>query len=450
MSGVEPLLDSLVAFLPSPADRPDSIAVNTKTGDKKTISCTSNDLCALAFKVVYDAARGPLVYVRTYSGTLSAKQVLYNTTQNNKERINQLLLVSADDLTNMASIGPGSVACIVGLRNTKTGDTLVADKGPLQTYVLDGLSIPEAVFSLAVEPEKSSQQAELELALNILCMEDPSLLVEIDKESGQTILKGLGELHLEIVSDKLYRQFNIKVTTGRAYVNYRESISSVEGNILSQKHTYDRTIGFKRMFASLVIDIHPFGVEEDCSGLEKDKNKKASDEPIIEITPAVRQQCTADEYIALLEGLRASFIRGPKGFPVTGFRLIVQSIEKDSDTTPGAIRACTASFVDHLLRSNRRILLEPMMSVVIEVPYSRLGDVLSDITVKRRGEVIEVITNEVINLNTIVASIPLATLLGYATAIRSLTQGEGSFSMEYLGHNEVMESIADDFIKYGT
>jgi elongation factor G len=350
--GVEPLLDSIVTFLPSPQDRMNNVAVHKKNGTKLSISPGSKDLCALAFKVVHDPMKGSLVYLRTYSGSLEAKQVLFNSTRGVKERLNQLLLVSADDFVPVQSVGPGSVACVVGLKGTFTGDTLVADKGPLQDYVLDGLTVPPAVFSLAVEPDKSSQQAELDKALGILSMEDPSLRVDIDKESGQTILRGIGELHLEIVCDKIRRQFNIGVTTGRAYVNYRESINPDDG-VINKNHTYDRTFNFKRMYASIDFEVTPVG---------------GSQEPTFIILDDVKKAMSNDEHASMEEGLRGSFSRGPQGFPVVGMHIVVVSILKDQDTTPGSIRACISLFMDTLLKSDSKIILEPYMALEVEAP----------------------------------------------------------------------------------
>jgi elongation factor G len=426
--GVEPLLDSVIAFLPSPHDRPPCVAVSNKGGQKKLISVDSNDMCALAFKIVHDPARGPLVFVRVYSGTLSSKQSLYNSTRGTRERINQLLLVSADDLDTIPSIGAGCVACIVGLKGTVTGDTLVADKGPLQTYVLDGLHVPPAVFSLAVEPERSSQQPELEAALAILCVEDPSLRIEVDKESGQTILRGIGELHLEIVCDKLRRQFNIEVTTGKAYVNYRESLFSAMGTV-ARTYTYDRTLGTKRMYAQISFEVTA---------------KESAEEPDIVLVDAVKKQATPDELVSIIEGLKASFSRGPLGFPVTGVAVKVTQLDRDHDTTSGAVRACISLFIDSLLRSDDSALLEPIMAMEIELPTAFMGDVLSDLTVKRRGQVKDVVTRE--GTCTITADVPLATMLGYATAIRSMTQGEGNFSMEYDRHTAVDLATAQEYL----
>ena len=211
--GVEPLLDSIVAFLPSPTDRPAVEAVHRETKESRSISSSvslSDPLCAIAFKVVFDPMRGSLVYIRIYSGVLTSKQLLYNSSRQTKERVNQILRVSADDYESISEVGPGSVCCLVGMKSTRTGDTLVSEE--LKDFILDGVSIPKPVFSLSIEPEKSSQQEELEKALEILCIEDPSLQVELNNESGQTIIKGIGELHLEIVCNKLKRVYNLNVS----------------------------------------------------------------------------------------------------------------------------------------------------------------------------------------------------------------------------------------------
>jgi elongation factor G len=418
--GVEPLLDALISFLPSPLDRPPSVAINTLDKSKiKSLTPSSKELCALAFKVVYDASRGPLVYVRTYSGSLEVKQVLHNSTRNTKERVNQLLLVSADDLEQIDKIGPGNVACLVGLKNTVTGDTLVLDKGPIHSYVLDGLQIPKPVFSIAIEPEKSSQQKELEGILKILLLEDPSLCVDIGKESGQTLLRGLGELHLEIVCDRIRREFNIDVTTGKTYIAYRETMN-VENGIIEKRFVYDRTMGTKRMFSAITIQATPTG---------------DNSEPTIILDELMKHKLQKDENIALIEGIKESFTRGLKGFPVVGIDLKVIDVERDTDTTIGSVRACSSIIISNLLRDSNHVILEPIMLAEIDVPIKYVGDVLQDLTVKRRGLIKEVTVSP--HYHQISVHVPLSSMLGYATGIRSMTQGEGSFSMEYVEHKEV-------------
>ena len=429
--GVEPLLDSILAFLPSPLDNRPFRAVHKDSAAVKELSAQSPELCALAFKVTHDAARGPLVFARVFSGSINAKHSLFNASQGRKERINQLLQVSADDLATMPQCGPGEVCCIVGLKHTSTGDTLVTDGGPLSKYVLDGLTVPPPVFALAVEPERTSQQDELEEALRIMCTEDPSLKLDVNAESGQTMIRGIGELHLEIVIDRLKRQFNLEVTTGKAYVAYREGIEARRRSF-ERRFTYDRMLGPKRMYAVLTFDVRASGVIAD---------------PIVVIDKPVKTALTADEFIGLHDGLQAALARGPRGFPVVGIEVTVTAVEKDADTSVGSLRACAALFVNDLLTGNDRLLLEPVMSVEVELPERFVGDVLSDLTVQRRAQIKEITTGGAVDSSNskhvIFAQVPLAAMLGYATTLRSMTQGEGSFSAEYSTHLPVDPSIAD-------
>ncbi|KAJ1430990.1 P-loop containing nucleoside triphosphate hydrolase protein, partial [Ochromonadaceae sp. CCMP2298] len=416
--GVEPLLDSVIAFLPSPLDKPPFKAVHRISKASKTLSATSPDLCALAFKVAHDAARGPLVFARVYSGSIQAKQMLYNSNHGTKERINQLLAVSADELETMERCGPGEVCCLVGLKGTRTGDTLVKDGGPLKTYTLDGLAIPSPVFALAVAPPRSSQQADLDEALRILCMEDPSLSVESSKESGQTLLRGLGELHLEIVVDRIRRQFNLQVTTGKAYVAYRETMDPdgrLDAGLLTA--SVDKMIGLKRYFAQLTFQVA-------VSGLNVESR--------VVVEPSVQSQMGADEFTALQDALQDGLQKGPRGYPVVGVDLTVSGLVRDADTNAVAVRDCTHKFLRRLLTAPDRLLLEPIMSLEVELPEQFVGSVLSDLTVQRRAQIKEISMGD--HKHLIHAVVPLAGMLGYATTLRSMTQGEGSFSAEYHSH----------------
>jgi elongation factor G len=430
--GIQPLLDSIVTFLPSPLERPPVIARDTKNSVSKSISPTSMDLCALAFKVVYDEARGPLVFARVYSGTLPARQVLHNSTRNIKERASQILRVSADDLEHIDGIGAGEVACIVGLKKTLSGDTLVVEQGPLQNYVLEGLHLPKSVFALALEPEKSSQQDDLEKALNILCMEDPSLHVDVDKESGQTLIKGIGELHLEIVCDKLRRQFKIEVTTGRAYVAFRESLQLIENEDEVFAYEYDKVIGSKRLYAGMSFVITK---RADIGSPELDYK-------------VVSEQLTNEERVCLEESFQGCISRGPVGYPVVGFNVKIIEIDKNIHTCSGSLRACLSMAMNTVLKGPLQCLFEPLMSLEVYLPTEYLGDVLSDLSMRRRGLVREVKTEDASSI--IIAHVPLVTMLGYASAIRSMTQGEGSFAMEYLEHVQVDDALAMDLTGHHT
>jgi elongation factor G len=300
--GVHAVLDSIVTFLPSPFDRPPCQA---KTGDRNggqnrpaakdaqkhthEISPGGSELCALAFKVTHDNARGRMVFARIYSGQLNSKQLVWNSTQNKKERLNQILKVHANEYESLGSIGPGSIACLIGLKHTITGDTIVDEGGKLRNYILDGMNIPRAVYSVAVEPERSSDQLRLEEVLGILQIEDPSLQVEINAESGQTLLKGIGELHIDIVCDKLRRQHNLTVTQSKTYIAFRESLSEATNEI--KEYVFDRTFAGKRMFASVkyVVSVGRHSEATDCS---------------CEILPSVRDTLSLEECEILREGLK--------------------------------------------------------------------------------------------------------------------------------------------------
>jgi elongation factor G len=454
--GVELLLDCILSYLPSPADRSPSYILNVKNKNKKEITVMTKELIGLVFKVVYDNIRGYLVYLRIYSGTISSKQVIYNTTRQHKERVNQLVKINADDYINISEAGAGEVVCIVGLKSTYTGDTIVADKSKYESYILEGLNIPQAVYSIAIEPELSSQQTELEEALNILQIEDPSLKVEYNKESGQIVLHGIGELHIDIVIDKLNRQFHVPVSTGKAYVAYRESLRT--DYILREEWCkYERIISGKRLYANIKFRIEYLSssaeIPSSSSSLSSDVAKintmATMNESWIDIDKETIKKLSSEEYDALLDSIRSSLFRGPKGYPIISTKITVIDIEKDIDTTAGGIRACASTYIDSIFRKEGNTeFLEPIMSVEITLPTRYMGTVLSDMSVKRRADIVEVLAdplNSGSNLNQstkIIAFIPLATMLGYATSIRSMTQGEGQFSMEYLKHSPIDYSLA--------
>jgi elongation factor G len=425
--GVEPLLNSISAFLPSPEERPPCSAINKKTNEKiSLLSSNVKDLTALAFKVVHDNSRGYMVYVRSYTGILNAKNMLYNSTKGIKERPTQLLAVNADDLKMVESMGPGSIGCFLGLKSTVTGDTLVTYKGPYENYVLDGLSIPEAVYSLSIEPETSAQQDEMIAALNILSIEDPSLRVKYDEESGQTLILGIGELHLEIVCDKLKRRFGINVQTGAAYVSYRETLSPDCGAFMKE-FAYDKITGTKRMYASIKAVMKP--------------NEIRNENNIIVAAP-IKKLLNGEEYFSLVDGINSFFSSGPAGYPITGVCIEILEVIRDADTTSGSIRACISMLADSMFRNSDRVLLEPVMSLEVELPDTFLGGVLSDLTVKRRATIKDILSSTT-GFTSITGFVPLSEMMGYATSVRSATQGQGGFSMEYLEHQVVDYSVAN-------
>ncbi|CAM9280876.1 unnamed protein product [Scytosiphon promiscuus] len=442
--GVEPLLDSVSTFLPSPLDRPRptgvvrsempassrgggggkkrgrtsgraggvaTTAVAAATGEGGSgnavvdVDPLRDDLVAFVFKVTHDKQRGLLSFFRVYAGALEAKVPVYNSTRGAEERPLQVLRVEADDLRMVDSVSSGDVAVAVGLPHAATGDTLVALSGPLRGLQLDGVTVPPPVFSLAVEAESSTQQASFEAALAHMVREDPSLVVEVDEESGQTVLKGIGELHLEVACDRLRREFGVAVQTGQAYVAYREGISE-ETEI---DEDYERTFGGKTIAAGLTIRVTP---TDDLSS-----------PPEVEVSPKVEAELVKDEMDALLGGLNDALGRGPAGgYPMAGLTLRVLAARKFGDrvTTPGAVRFAAASAVARAVREAKGGLLEPMMEAEVSVPEAHVGARRAGMGMGVRHE--------------IRVRVPLRELLGYATTLRSLSGGEASFTMELGGY----------------
>lgn len=442
--GIEPLLDAVNCLLPSPQDRPAvqmtkfGSSKHKKSEEKAIKPVKESPLVAFAFKIVHDKSRGGvLLFVRVFAGELRAKDVLYNTSQDVKERANQLFRIQADDLIPVDKIDVGDVCCITGTKETRTGDTLVTDKSPLQSYALVRVHIADAVYALAVEPEKSSQQDDLEQALAVMCLEDPSLRVELDKESGQTLLRGIGELHLEIVCDKLRRQHGIEVNTGKAYVAFREGLDPNAG-IIAKEFKYERQIGARRLFAVLHAKLSSAFNSDESSG-----RIDASTESTVTISDAVRKQLSAPQVSALEAGFKGAFLRGPNGFPVVGLNVEINNVDTDIDSTPGALQACASALIDSTLRdANCGMLLEPIMALEIDMPQQYTGDVLSDLSVNRRAVVKEVASNADGSHSSVIAHVPLTTMLGYSTAIRSVTKGDCNFSIEYLEHQRVVGGAA--------
>ncbi|CAM9289924.1 unnamed protein product [Discosporangium mesarthrocarpum] len=459
--GVEPLLDGVVAFLPSPLERlPPTATMHSlaSVGGKKgvgkrhrrkvprkgvgdgnevtgtvTVDPLGDRLVALVFKVTYDKQRGPLSFFRVYSGTLQAKAPVFNSTKGIEERPLQILRVEAGDLRAIDSVSTGDVAVAVGLSHTSTGDTLV-DGGrgvALPGLRLDGVSIPQPVFSLAVEPETTSQQGALEDALAQMMKEDPSLVVEVDGESGQTVLKGIGELHLEVVCERVRREFGVEVQTGQVYVAYREGI--LERAEMSQD--YDRVLAGKHLCAGISVVVTPEG----------DLGAPAE----IELSEGVEASIEGEQIEALIGGLRDALSRGPVGgYPLAGLTLEVTELRAGEHSSPGAIRFAAASIVVEVVKAGGVGLLEPVMDTEVSISEAHLGAVLHDLSASRRAEVMSVeapfngspgagATGGGGGRHTVRARVPLRELLGYATALRSISAGEGSFTMEFGGYTRM-------------
>ncbi|XP_054612820.1 ribosome-releasing factor 2, mitochondrial isoform X2 [Dunckerocampus dactyliophorus] len=414
--GVQPLLDAIAAFLPAPDERPHAL-----------VRWYKDDLCALAFKVLHDKQRGPLVFLRIYSGTLKAQTALHNINRNSTERMSRLLVPFADQHVEITSMTAGNIALTVGLKQTVTGDTIVSSKasaaaaarrahnegktskgrGQQTSVVLSGVEVPDPVFFCTIEPPTMAKQADLENALNNLQREDPSLKVRLDPDSGQTILCGMGELHIEIIQDRIRREYGIETHLGPLQVAYRETIL----HEASATDTLDRTVGERRHVVTVELVVQP-GDESSQVAFVEDAAGMLSD--------SVRE--------AVENGLHSSYLQGPLlGYPVQGVSTRIQSVNTEPGTSPAMVSACVSRCMLKALRLAGGQLLEPIMSLEVTVEEEHLGTVLADLA-QRRGTVRDIQSRH--DNKVLLASVPLAETRGYSTILRTLTSGKATFSLE--------------------
>ncbi|KDO19269.1 translation elongation factor G [Saprolegnia parasitica CBS 223.65] len=436
--GVQPLLDAVVDYLPSPADPSSSPFEATQIDKNHTVLKTlekeadaSSPLSLLAFKVKHDRQRGPIVFFRVYSGTLNAKAQLLNTTRNAKERITRLMQVAADDADEVELITAGNIGAAVGLKNTFTGDTLIAASDNTR-LLLPGVEIPAPVFTCSIESDSLSRQKELDEALQHLQREDPSFVVTQDEETGQTLMSGMGELHMEILQDRLKTEYKLNPSVGKMRVAYRESISAT----VDHEFRYDMMLGTDRQFAKVSFTLAPIDPESSKDGSNRIKWKKsdAKDASLFQKLPHGFVQ-------AIEDGFQSGFGRGP----LTGHRLAYLEItvdaancEYDNDSSAQAFRSCASLALKEAIELAMPVQLEPMMALLVRTPDRCVGDILSDLNSQRRAHIQEVRVYNRLGYVRIDAHVPLANMVGYATALRSKTQGEADFSMQFLKYSPVL------------
>ena len=434
--GVQPLLDAVVDYLPSPLDRPPVAARRLSDGAEVVRRPSPTDpFLALAFKVITDPHRGPLVYFRVYSGHLEAKKALTNTTRGRKEKVQRLLQVHANKTQEIDEVGVGAIAAAVGLKFTMTGDTLVRADDP-EKVVLSGLEVPAPVIYQTIEPRSASEAAALEQTLEQLLREDPSLAVREDPETGQTLLGGQGELHLEVVVDRMRREFGVEAKVGRPQVAYRETI----GRDSAAETVYDREIGGKRQFARIGVELAP-------------ADPDAAPEVALDLPDTVVEAAGSALLEAAREGVEDAFTRGPLlGYPVAGVRARVTDLEiREGDSTDAAVRAAATMAAMEALEKGDPVLLEPLMAVEVIVPHEFTGAVVSDLS-GRRGRVAGMepfSPDEQAGQGTYVvrAMVPLANLVGYATSLRSATQGRASYTMRLAHHEPVPPEVQREVLE---
>ncbi len=435
--GVQPLLDAIVAYLPSPLDLPPVKAERVGSGELVERRPSPTDpFLALAFKVITDAHRGPLVFFRVYSGTLKLKQPLNNVGKKRKEKVQKILQVHANKTTEIDEVSVGSIAAAVGLKFTTTGDTLVlaSDNDPV---VLSGMEIPEPVIFRAIEARSASEHKELEETLVQFSREDPSFTLRHDPDSGQTLICGQGELHLEVLVERMRRERRIDAKVGKPQVAYRETLAGP----FTKELTYDRDIGGKRQFARVTLEFSP----RPRGAGNRFENALPAPGPTGSGFPP-------DLLAAIAEGVSDAATRGPLlGYPVldVGVRLTGAQLD-ENDSSEASFRAAASMGYMQAMEDGPAGLLEPVMAVEVVVPEDFTGNVVSDLT-GRRGRVMGMepfggggaggrgrgLAGGRGLAQIVKAEVPLAEMVGYATSLRSATQGRASYSMRFSHYAEV-------------
>ena len=425
--GVQPLLDAVIDYLPSPLDVPAVTGIDPKTQEEAVREPRLDaPFSALAFKVMSDPYVGKLTYFRVYSGKLKAGDRVLNTSTGKTERISRILQMHANSREEREEIGAGEIAAGVGLKDTTTGDTLSIEAQPI---VLESMTFPEPVISVAVEPKSKADQDKLSIGLGRLSEEDPTFRVTSDEETGQTLIAGMGELHLEIIVDRLKREFNVEANVGRPQVAYRETISRPAEKIQGK---FVRQTGGSGQYGDAVINLYP---QEPGAGYEfKDKivGGKIPKEYISAVDAGIQE--------AMGSGVLA-------GYPVVDVRVeLVDGSYHEVDSSERAFKIAGSMAFKEAAKRAKPILLEPMMSVEVTTPEDYLGDLMGNLN-SRRGRIESM--NPVGNAQVIQAAVPLSQMFGYATDIRSMSQGRATFHMDFDHYEEVPQSIASEIVEQG-
>jgi len=421
--GVQPLLDAVIEYLPSPLDLPPVEGVNPRTGEReRRFPGEHEPLAALAFKLMSDPFAGHLCFFRVYSGTLRAGTYVYNSTRDTRERIGRLLRMHANKREEIPQVSAGDIAAAVGLKQTRTGDTLCDEDHPI---LLEAIKFPEPVISVAIEPKTREGQERLSAALHALSNEDPTFQVRLDEETGQTIISGMGELHLEIIVDRLVREFKVEANVGRPQVSYRETITQpveAEGRFIRQT-------GGRGQYGHVWLRLEPL---PPGSG--------------IEFVNAVVGGAIPKEYIPAVEkGVREAMELGVlAGYPVVDVKVtLFDGSYHEVDSSELAFKIAGSMAVKDGIKRAGPILLEPIMQVDVVTPEEFLGDVIGDLNA-RRGRILGIEPRVAANI--IRAEVPLVEMFGYATDLRSVTQGRATYTMQFAHYEPVPAQIAEEIV----
>jgi len=421
--GVQRMLDAVIQYLPSPVDIPPVAGVDDDEKEVVRHALDSEKFSALAFKLMTDPFVGQLTFIRVYSGVLESGSSVLNSVKGKKERIGRLLQMHANDREEIKEVLAGDIAAVVGLKDVTTGETLCDVNAPI---ILERMVFPDPVIHVAVEPKTKADQEKMGMALGRLAAEDPSFRVRTDEESGQTIISGMGELHLEIIVDRMKREFNVEANVGAPQVAYREAVRKA----VEQEGKFVKQSGGRGQFGHVWIKLEP---NEPGKGYE--------------FVDAIKGGVVPREYIpAVDKGLQETLPNGVlAGFPVVDVKVtLFDGSYHDVDSNENAFKmAASMAFKDAMRKANP-VLLEPMMAVVVETPEDYMGNVMGDLS-GRRG-IVQGMDDLPGGIKEIKAEVPLAEMFGYATQLRSLTQGRATYSMEFKHYNEAPRNVAEAII----
>ena len=422
--GVQPMLDAVCDYLPSPLDRKDMHCVDANTNEETSRPADDNaPFAALAFKIQADPFIGKLTYIRVYSGTLQSGSYVFNPGKNSKERISRIVRMHSNNREEIKEVRAGDIAAVVGLKNTGTGDTLCDEAKPV---ILESMEFPEPVISVAIEPKSKADEEKLANALSRLAEEDPTFTVRSDEETNQTIISGMGELHLDVLVDRMRREFNVQANVGKPQVAYRETVRKTS----EAESKYIRQTGGRGQYGHVIITLEPLPPAKGFEFVNKIVGGVIPREYIPAVEKGIRE--------ALTSGVLA-------GYPVVDVRVtLTDGSFHEVDSSEMAFKiAGSMAFKDACKKANP-VILEPIMKTEVMVPEDYMGDVIGDLN-SRRGKIISM--EPVNKIEHIKANVPLSEMFGYSTTLRSLTQGRGNYSMEPSHYEEVPKQIADKILE---
>jgi len=420
--GVQNLLDAVIDYMPSPLDIPPIKGIDPDGNEVERRADDTEPFAALGFKIMSDPFVGQLTFIRVYSGVLQSGSYVYNATKGKKERIGRLLKMHANKREEIKEVYAGDIAAAVGLKYTTTGDTLCAEDKPV---VLESIEFPEPVISIAIEPKTKADQEKLGLSLQKLASEDPSFRVKTDEETGQTIISGMGELHLEIIVDRLMREFKVEANVGKPQVAYRETITKkvkVEGKFVRQS-------GGRGQYGHVWLELEP---QEPGKGYE--------------FVDAIKGGVVPREYIpAVDKGIQEATENGVlAGFPVVDVKVtLIDGSYHEVDSSEMAFKIAGSMGFKEGCQKAGPILLEPIMSVEVVVPEEYMGEVIGDLN-SRRGRIMGMDSRG--GAQVVSAMVPLANMFGYSTVLRSATQGRATYSMTFDHYEPVPKSVSDEIV----